>query len=240
MPTPSGSLPRRITRQQSSTPFSWRCAGAAGESRSVSRAGKPPSTVNSGCHLRFCRWCQTHGRNLRCTGSVRRILASSRRPRLSPCSGAETRTARTPAKGGWLAGLPQREGEPGLGRAPPQHRCGCRGKAALQRTARGHACGRSTTTPPGGSALAQHDVATREGYGCTCARAERLGLGARPYPCVASPHNRAMAGEGREVAIGRQGLQSLAQHASAPGTLRPYGGFCRKVTFSRFWQSVSH
>lgn len=32
-----------------------------------------------------------------------------------------------------------------------------------------------------------------------------------------------MAGEGREVAIRRQCLQSLAQPASAPGTLRPHG-----------------
>jgi len=32
-----------------------------------------------------------------------------------------------------------------------------------------------------------------------------------------------MAGAGREVARRRQCLQSLAQHASAPGTLRPHG-----------------
>src|SRR5262249_19676377 len=81
------------------------------------------------------------------------------------------RFGRTLRMGGSQA-CPRGEGEPGPVRSAAQVRVPWRG--SVQRTERGHTRGRSTTTPPEGSALAQQDVATREGYGCMDATTERL------------------------------------------------------------------
>ena len=92
--TPYGYSPRPITRRLSSRRFSWRSGGVARASRSVWHAARPRSTANFGSRRPCYKPCQTRGSTPRSTGSVRRIMASSRMPRSSPCSCAAAGAAR--------------------------------------------------------------------------------------------------------------------------------------------------
>ena len=77
--------------------------GPPWQAESLWRAARPRSTASFGCRQPCYRPSQTCGNTPRCSGSVRRIMTSSRTPRSWPCSDAAAGAARLHAERGRLA-----------------------------------------------------------------------------------------------------------------------------------------